>query len=182
MVTYHFPARSAEPQKHNVHLSTAEALSAARVEMPPLKLVWYDGGLRPPRPAELADDEEMGAMGAMLIGDKGKLLTGIRSGHRLLPARLQEEIGQRPKIIPRSAGHYREWADACKGGKPAGANFAWAGPLAEVVLLGNVALRPQLRQQLTKHKLLWDPQKLEFTNLSEANQFLRREYRKGWEI
>jgi predicted dehydrogenase len=182
IVTYQFPARSAEPQKHNVHLSTPEALSAARVEMPPLKLVWYDGGLRPSRPLELGDDEEMGAMGALLIGDKGKLLTGIRSGHRLLPAKLQEDFGQRPKIIPRSAGHYREWADACKGGKPAGANFAWAGPLAEVVLLGNVVLRPQLRQQLTKHKLFWDPEKLEFTNLSEANQFLRSEYRKGWEI
>src|SRR6185436_15409337 len=77
MVTYHFPARG---------------------DMPPLKLVWYDGGLRPPRPAELGDDEEMGAMGAMLIGDKGKLLTGIRGGHRLLPARLQEEVGERPKI------------------------------------------------------------------------------------
>src|SRR5688572_10756718 len=53
MVTYHFPARAAEPQKHNAHLTTSEAQAASRVEMPPLKLVWYDGGLRPPRPVEL---------------------------------------------------------------------------------------------------------------------------------
>jgi predicted dehydrogenase len=182
VVTYHFPARNAEPQKNNVHLSTPEALSAAHVEMPPLKLVWYDGGLRPPRPAELADDEEMGAMGTLLVGDKGKLITGMRLGYRLLPAKLLEEVGERPKVIPRSSGHYREWAEACKGGKPAGSNFAWAGPLAEAVLLGNVALRPQLRQPLTKHKLLWDADKMEFTNFSEANKFLKREYRKGWEI
>jgi predicted dehydrogenase len=182
MVTYHFAARGAEPQKNNVHLTTPEALTAARVEMPALKLVWYDGGLRPPRPAELAEDEEMGAMGALLIGDKGKLLSGMRGGNRLLPAKLQEEVGERPKVIPRSNGHYREWAEACKGGKPAGSNFAWAGPLAEVVLLGNVALRPQLRQHLTKHKLMWDAEKMEFTNLPEANKFLKSEFRKGWEI
>lgn len=182
MVTYHFPARSAEPQKHNAHLTAPEALAASRVEMPALKLVWYDGGLRPPRPVELEENEEMGAMGSLLIGDRGKLLTGIRTGLRLLPTKLQDDFAAREPIIPRSLGHYREWADACKGGKPGGSNFDFAGPLAEVVLLGNVALRPQLREQLVRHKLLWDPEKLQITNVPEANQFLRREYRKGWEI
>jgi predicted dehydrogenase len=183
MVTYHFPARSAEPQKHNAHLTTSEAQAASRVEMPPLKLVWYDGGLRPPRPAELEDNEQMGAMGSLLIGDKGKMLTNMGRGTgRLLPKELQDAVAARDPIIPYSQGHYQEWADACKGGKPAGSNFNFAGPLAEVVLLGNVALRPQLREQLVKHKLLWDPEKLEITNLPDANKFLRREYRKGWEI
>jgi predicted dehydrogenase len=182
MVTYHFPARSAEPQSHNAHLTTAESIAASRVEMPPLKLVWYDGGLRPPRPAELEENEEMGAMGTLLIGDRGKLLSGLRGGHRLLPKKLQEDFGTREPIIPRSPGHYRAWAEACKGGKRAGSNFDFAGPLAEVVLLGNVALRAELREQLVKHKLLWDPKKLEITNLPEANRFLRREYRKGWEV
>ena len=61
-----------------------------------------------------------------------------------------------PKTIPRSADHYQEWIAACKGGTPAGSNFDWAGPLAESVLLGNVALRVQLREDLTLCKLLWD--------------------------
>ncbi len=183
MVTYHFPARSVEPQKHNAHLTTPEAQAASRVEMPPLKLVWYDGGLRPPRPAELEENEQMGAMGSLLIGDKGKMLTNMgRGAGRLLPKELQDAVAARDPIIPRSQGHYKEWADACKGGQPAGANFNFAGPLAEVVLLGNVALRPQLREQLVKHKLLWDPEKLEIANLPDANKFLRREYRQGWEI
>jgi hypothetical protein len=121
----------------------------------------------------------MGAMGAMLIGEKGKIVNQ-RMRWRVLPDKLQPEEGS--KLIPRSAGHYREWAAACKGGPPAGSNFDWAGPLAEVVLLGNVALRPQLRPLLVKHKLLWDAEKLEITNVPEANKFLRRDYRKGWEI
>ena len=58
---------------------------------------------------------------------------------------------------------------ACKGGQPAGSNFDWAGPLTEVVLLGNVALRGQLRQALTRHRLDWDPAGFRFTNLAEAN-------------
>jgi hypothetical protein len=71
---------------------------------------------------------------------------------------------------------------AAKGGKPAGANFDWAGPLAEAVLLGNVALRVQLRDELTLYRLLWDSEGLRFTNLEDANKFVRREYRAGWSL
>ena len=91
---------------------------------------------------------------------------------------------RRPARFPRPSrardDHYQEWIRACKGGKPAGSNFDWAGPLAESVLLGNVALRVQLREDLTLCKLLWDSATLKFTNLDEANQFLRRDYRPGW--
>jgi hypothetical protein len=149
--------------------------------MPPLKLVWYDGGVRPPRPAELEEGEEMGAMGALLVGDRGKILNQ-RMRYRLFPEKLAQEFGEPPQKIPRSKGHYNEWAAACKGGKPAGSNFDWAGPLAEVVLLGNVALRLQLREELTRHKLLWDPANLQITNVAKANDFLRREYRQGWSL
>lgn len=181
MVTYQFPARGAEPQTTNAHLTTPEALAMARVEMPPLKLTWYDGGVRPPRPPELEEGEEMGATGALLIGEKGKIL-GQMFRYRLLPEKLATEIGEMEKTIPRSPGHYAEWAQACKGGKRAGSNFDWAGPLAEVVLLGNVALRSQVRKELTKHRLLWDSESLKITNLPEANKFLRREYREGWSL
>jgi predicted dehydrogenase len=164
MVTYRFPARG---------------------EMPPLKLVWYDGGLRPPRPEELDADAVMGDNGHLLIGDKGKILTkrgGRRSGYALIPEKRALEYGDPPKKLPRSIGHHQEWVAACKGGQPAGANFDWAGPLSEVVLLGNVALRQQMREELTTKRLLWDSENLRFTNSDTANQFLKREYRAGWTL
>jgi hypothetical protein len=149
--------------------------------MPPAKLVWYDGGLRPPRPEELEDDRAMGTIGALLIGDKGKIMSQ-RMQWRLLPEAKAKEYGQPPKKLERSIGHYKEWIEACKGGKPGGSNFDWAGPLAEAVLLGNVALRVKMREEMTRKKLLWDPVSLRFTNSEAAHRFLRREYRKGWEL
>jgi len=120
MITYEFPARG---------------------EMPPLKLIWYDGNLRPPRPPELEEDREMGTNGHLLIGDKGKILSlrgQGRRGFELIPESRAKEYGDPPKKLPRSIGHHNEWIEACKGGQPGGSNFDWAGPLTEVVLLGNV--------------------------------------------
>lgn len=158
-VTYHFPARG---------------------ELPPVKLVWSDGGLRPPRPEELESGDEMGANGHLFIGDKGKILN--QGGYKLIPERRAKDYGDPPKTLPRSPGHYVEWIAACKGGAAAGSNFGWAGPLTEAVLLGNVALRLQLREELTSKKLLWDSANLRFTNSDAANQFLRTEYRSGWKL
>ena len=156
MVTYQFPARG---------------------DMPALKLVWYDGGLRPPRPEELEDDQLMGDNGRMLIGDGGTIL-----GSRVIPESKRQGQPEVPKTLPRSIGHYKEWIVACKGGQPAGANFDWAGPLAETVLLGNVALRVSLRQELTRKKLLWDPKAFRFTNSDDATKHLKRDYREGWSL
>jgi predicted dehydrogenase len=151
----------------------------ARAEMPPAKLIWYDGGMRPPRPSELEDGVELGPTGRLVVGDTGKIITrGMR--HILIPEKRQREYGEPPRKLERSIGHYKEWAEACKGGKPGGSNFDWAGPLTEAVLLGNVALRLQMREELTKKKLLWDPSSFRFTNSDTACQFLRREYREGW--
>jgi hypothetical protein len=124
----------------------------------------------------------MGDNGRMLVGDKGFIL-----GNTVYPESCAKQAGEIPKTIPRSEGdprkhHYQEWIAACKGGKPAGSNFDWAGPLAESVLLGNVALRVQLRENLTLYKLLWDSAALKFTNLEEANRFVRRDYRAGWSL
>jgi predicted dehydrogenase len=177
MVTYYFPARSAEVQANNYHVAGQSGPGAGGVEMPPLKLVWYDGGLRPPRPADLPDGVPMGDNGRLLVGDKGYLL-----GERVFPETLREAAAAVPRSIPRSVGHYQEWLNACKGGKPTGSNFDWAGPLAEAVLLGNVALRVQLRQELVGKRLHWDPAAFAFTNSTKATTFLRREYREGWEL
>ena len=160
VVTYHFPARES---------------------MPAVKLVWYDGGLRPPRPEAIGNGEVLGANGILLVGERG-LISSEWNKWRLYPDQLAKHYGEPPQKLPRSPGHHQEWINACKGGPPAGSNFDWAGPLTETVLLGNVALRPQLRETLTKAKLQWDPESFRFTNLPEADQFLRREYREGWAI
>jgi len=157
--------------------STVRYQFPARGDMPPVKLTWYDGGLRPPRPDELEDGQEMGTGGTLFVGDKGKMLR-----HRLIPESKMKEYKKPPQMLPRSPGHFEEWIEACKGGKPAGSNFDHAGLLAEVVLLGNVALRVELREKLTRMKLLWDGPNMKITNLPEANQFLQREYRKGWTL
>ncbi len=75
----------------------------------------------------------------MIVGDKGKMLR-----HRLIPDAQAQEFGKPPQVLPRSPGHYVEWINACKGGPPAGSNFVdHAAHLAEVVLLGNIAIRTQ---------------------------------------
>ena len=140
----------------------------AREGMPPVKVHWYDGGLKPPRPEELEPMRELGAGGTIYIGDKGTML-----GHRLIPESRMRAYKQPEKILPRSIGHYEEWLAACKGGAPGGSNFDIAGPLTEVVLLGNIAL-------LTKKRLEWDSKNMCITNVPEAHALLRGEYRDGW--
>ena len=161
MITYEFPAREA---------------------MAPVKLIWYDGGLRPPRPELVPDGAVMGTNGILLIGDEGVLLSGWDDGWHLYPEKRAKNYGAPPKKLSRSPGHHQEWINACKGGAKPGSNFDWAGPMTEAVLLGTVALRAQLREDLTQRKLEWDSKQMRFTNHEKANAFLKRKYRKGWEI
>jgi predicted dehydrogenase len=150
----------------------------ARGDLALVRLHWYDGGMKPPRPPELEDGRPWDTNGTLYVGDKGKML-----GHRLIPESRQREYGKPPQKLERSPGHYIEWVNACKGGPPAGSNFPdHAGLLAQVVLLGNIALRPALKEKLLKTKLLWDGEAFQFTNLPEANQYLHREYREGWSL
>lgn len=162
MVRYRFGARDS---------------SSASVEMPPVTVTWYDGGLKPPRPAELDPGIEMGSGGTLYVGDKGMML-----GLMILPESRRLEFEPPPRTIPRSIGHYKEWIEACKGEEAAGSNFDISGPLTEAVLLGNVALRTEVREPLTKQVLRWDSEKMQFTNLPDANRFIHREYRDGWTL
>ncbi|MHC4397122.1 MAG: Gfo/Idh/MocA family protein [Planctomycetota bacterium] len=142
----------------------------ARGDMPPVTLTWYDGGLKPARPKELEPERELRNEGELLIGDKGKIMNG-----RLIPQTAMDAYKRPPKTLPRSIGHHKEWIQACKGGKPAGSNFDFAGPLTEAVLLGNIAIR-------TGKKLYWDSKKLRITNISQVNQYIHRRYRQGWSL
>ncbi|UCC98448.1 MAG: Gfo/Idh/MocA family oxidoreductase [Phycisphaerales bacterium] len=150
----------------------------ARPGFDPVTLHWYDGGMKPPRPKELEDSRSWGTNGIFFVGDKGKMLE-----ERLIPESRQKEYGKPPQKLERSPGHHEEWILACKGGKPAGSNFPdHAGLLAQVVLLGNLALRPALKEKLTRVKLHWDGEAMKVTNLPEANQYLKRKYRAGWQL
>ena len=184
-VTYQFPARPADVQATNAHVRGLSGQDAGGIEMPAVKLVWYDGGLRPPRPEGLPAGDPMGDNGRLLIGDHGFVLgssPGAGRGDVVYPASLRDGRPREPRHLPPSPGHYQEWVDACRGGPAAGSNFDWAGPLTEAVLLGNVALRPELREPLTKQRLTWDPAAMRFAELPEAAAFLRREYRAGWTL
>ena len=145
---------------------------AARGKQPPITMTWYDGGMSPPRPEELEPGRRFAMNdGTMYVGDKGKML-----GYRLIPDSRMKAYKRPPKTLPRSPGHYKEWLDACKGGKPAGSDFAnHAAHLAEVVMLGNIALR-------VREKLYWDGPNLRFTNSAEANKYINPPYRKGWSL
>ncbi len=151
-----------------------------RGDMPPVKLTWYDGGLKPPRPEELEQGRQMGDGGLIFIGDKGKLFAEHGAGNpRLIPESKMQEYKLPPKTLTRvpqgTDGHKQEWLRACKDGVPAGTNFDYAGPLTEIVLLGNVAVR-------AKTKLYWDGPNMTVTNVPEANEYIRREYRQGWTL
>lgn len=149
-----------------------------RGDMPPVKVTWYDGGLRPERPPELEEGRRVGGGGNGIIfyGDKGTIMcAGWGGTPRIIPETKMKEYTLPPKTLPRSNGHHRDWLDACKGGKPASSNFEYGAALTELVQLGNVALR-------TGKKIYWDSENMKATNAPEADRFLKEEYRKGWEI
>ena len=147
----------------------------ARGDMPPVKLIWYDGGLMPARPDELEQGREMNKYGgALFVGDKGKMM-GEPYNSRLIPESKMKAYKRPPKTLRRSPGHYQEWIDACKGGKPAGSNFEFASLVTEVVLLGNIALR-------TGKKLYWDGANMKITNVPDANKYLHYQYRQEWSL
>jgi predicted dehydrogenase len=148
----------------------------ARDDKPPVRLTWYDGGLLPPKPAELGDEELNKGGGAMLVGSKGRLIHDTYGRKpRLLPRSLHDSFGTPTQKLPRipDEGHEMNWADAAKGKTTASCPFEYAARLTEVMLLGIVALR-------AGRKIEYDAQNMRVTNLPAANEYLRREPRRGW--
>jgi predicted dehydrogenase len=139
---------------------------------------WYDGGLKPEFPAEFESGRKLPSTGNLFIGTKASLVVAGDYGNspRIFPETLMKDIGKPPKMLERSPGHIDEWVMACRGEKPMDfpkSNFAYAGPMSETILLGNIALR-------VGRRLEWDGEKMEFTNFPEANQYVTKEYRDGW--
>jgi predicted dehydrogenase len=146
----------------------------ARTAGASIKLTWYDGQQRPPKDVQpdLGDDQLPG-QGSLFIGTKGMMLLPHVARAQLYPEK-DFENWTRPKV--EDDDHWRQFVEACRGHGATSANFAYAGPLTETVLLGSVATHfPQTT-------LEWNAKKLKFTNLSEANRYVRRRYRPGWSV
>jgi hypothetical protein len=156
---------------------------APKGDKPPFDILWYDGGIRPSTPEELdVDRKEMPSEGMMFVGDKGKILAEFRGQNpRLIPEkRMREYADQKgaPLAEPRrqnSVERDRVWVEAFRGGEPSPGRFANASALSDAVNLGAVALR-------TGRRIFFDAENMRITNIPEANRYLYREYRKGWEL
>ncbi len=142
---------------------------------PPVRLHWCDGALLPPIPEGM---ETLHSNGAILVGEKGKLIHGSHGAHglRVLPETLMDDYRKPPKTIPRVEDHHQDWIRACKGGKPASSNFSYGGPLTEMVLLGVLAARQKNK------KLFYDGENMRITNDEEANRLINPPYRESWSL
>ncbi|MFO0892565.1 MAG: Gfo/Idh/MocA family oxidoreductase [Isosphaeraceae bacterium] len=147
----------------------------ARGELPPVRLSWYDGGLRPPRPDVLGEADEPADEGLLFLGDDGAILCDFNGRRpRLLPESRRKTWHEPAATLPRSPGTLREWLDACKGGeeKP-GARFEVSAPAVEALLLGNVALK-------AGRAIGWDPAGLKVKGDESAQSAINPERRGGW--
>jgi predicted dehydrogenase len=163
---------------------------------------WMDGGIQPERPKELGANELFGdgGNGTLFIGTKGKMMCSTYGANpQLLPTSRTKEVTVKQKIarVPGGAeGHYAQWVEACIAGygkKEVSSPFSIAGPLTEALLMANLAIRgADIRKPREDGKgftypgrnikLLWDNQNMRVTNFDEVNQFVKREYRKGWTL
>jgi predicted dehydrogenase len=167
---------------------------APKGSRPALDIFWYDGGIKPAVPEELmAGNRELAEEGMLFVGDTGKILGGFRSENpQLVPdermrayrsahnlpepappqPRVRDDQDNRPRVSPRDAA----WIAAFKGGPRSYGDFQLAGPICDAVNLAAISLR------LGGRRLLWDAAAATITNVPEANAFLTREYRPGWQL
>jgi len=143
-----------------------------RGDMPPVKLVWYDGGKK--IPDELLEGVKV-ENGTLFVGDKGKLFVEHSKPPVLLPERQFKDFKSPEPTIKRSPEHHFQWIDACRSGGKTDSHFDYACPLTESVLLGNVAFR-------AGKKLEWDAKKMRATNCPEADAYIQYHYRTGWKL
>ncbi len=172
----------------------------------PIEMTWSDGGIRPAHPEIIPANQDIGgansANGVLIHGENGIISTNINDSSPLMPKLYLNdgttEFGPETEDNPEPEyGHQRLWVDACKAGfnspehRALTSSFDYAGPMTETVLMGNLAIRSyMLRREnssgnmefYARKKLLWDGENMQITNLEDANQFVGRTYREGWEI
>ncbi|HUR46913.1 MAG TPA: Gfo/Idh/MocA family oxidoreductase, partial [Candidatus Saccharimonadales bacterium] len=151
---------------------------AERQSHPATKFIWYDGGKKPNQ--DLAKGKKLDTNGVILVGEKDTLFVPSYWGKaEFLSGATYDDFKSVAETLPKPSkfdqGHYDEWIAACKGGPAAYSNFDYAGPMTEMILLGNVAIR-------AGKKIEWNAKKLKVTNDKEANQLIRKKYRRGWKV
>jgi len=146
-----------------------------RGSRPAVDLIWYDGGMRPPVPEEVyADNMELPAEGMMFVGDQGKILAGFHVNNpRLIPEKRMEGFSMQEPVKKERTHGFRLFIDAIKAGKQCPGSFREAAELTEAINLYAVALR-------SGRILKYDSARRKILNVAEANNFLSREYRTGW--
>jgi len=149
----------------------------SQAELPAFDLYWYDGGMKPATPDELnASGASLEREGIMFVGDKGKIIGGFRGENPVIYTGNTSETlsissaNEIPNEDPNNV-----WINAFKNKTQSPGSFIYAGPVTETILLGAVALR-------AGKKVDYDTLNMKITNVPEANQYLVREYRKGWEM
>ena len=145
-------------------------------ELPPFELFWYDGGMKPAAPEELnSEGLSLEREGLMFIGDKGKIIGDFRGEKPVLFIGNKRVASE--EAIPEASGQGTNdvWINAFKNNTQSPGSFLYAGPVTETILLGAVSLRAGKRVE-------YDSVNMKITNLPEANKYLVREYRKGWEL
>lgn len=160
--------------------STIRMKFAAKNDRPALDLFWYDGGIKPATPDELSENNaELEAEGMMFVGDKGKILGGFRCENPqvVLPSQSRQRWTAKGGVESKTEQNRREaWVKAFQGGEPTYGDFRLAGPISEAFNLAAISLR------MGGKRLIWDAAAMKVTNNAEANKYLGREYRPGWEI
>jgi predicted dehydrogenase len=172
---------SVEAETSGVNGETFPKWSIVRYQFPqrgdlaPCKMVWYDGGQKPP--VELLQGEQMADSGLLLIGSEGTLYSPGDYGTPfvLLPREKFANYQPPAPSIPRSPGHHQEWINACKGGPAAMSNFDYASALTETALLGNLAI-------ITGERIQWDAKRMKAVNCPKADRIIHPVYRKGWTL
>ena len=147
----------------------------AQAELPPFDLFWYDGGMKPVTPDELISaGKSLEREGMMFVGEKGKIIGGFRGEY---PVLYGETVTKGDKTSSDSPGQDANnvWINAFKDNKQSPGSFIYTAPVTETILLGAVALRAGKRVE-------YDTLNMKITNIPEANKYLVREYRKGWEL
>ncbi len=159
-VSYSFPARAKK----------------GKVNMPALEFTWYDGGLLPDRPEGIAEGKRLGdgGGGSMFVGTKGTLICSTYArdpyivGRENDPPKVKAELRRVENAM--DGGHEMDWVRACKEDKgsrtEASSNFAYSGPMNEIVIMGNLAVR----LQDLKRRLEWDGDAMKIKNIGDADE------------
>ena len=175
------------PESTPLYAETAPKASRIAYEFPargargPITLTWRDGSIYPPRPSDWPGERvwPFDDSGQLWIGDKGTLTAGTYGENpRLSNDEVHRALIANPpaQTHARTKGVYAEWVEAIRGGTQPGSNFAsYAGPLTEMILLGNLAVRMGRTLELNGETGA-------ITNATVPTEWMTPQDRAGWSL